>query len=337
MYSLEETIAIYLLFGFLMLILLVGAYFIYLTFNKKYKKRTATYKMEVEAINNLNETRRRNFIDFFWSEPSRFSWISLIFSFFIALGFALGYRIPSYLPSIISIILLIIFVFFLIFAWKSFHWFEEKAKARLTAWEEKIKIAIEKEVSFEGDKIQSFTLKDENFDTDPKIFDFPDKITKIPFPPFGKNAGKQPIISTRKLDFLILSREYFSVCKGAAMFDLLNPKRGDKIKKKFAEVPPSVGECDEYYYSQMQNVKYDADNECIRIIYNNDTGHEDVTFACKKAAPNRKPAMKALKEKLRLTERQKLRKIDEHEKYENILKRREEPKDEQNQEDKEES
>jgi len=322
MYSLEELIATYLLFGFFILILLVGAYFTYLTFNKKYKKRTTAYKTEIESINNLNETRRRNLIDFFWSDASRFSWISLIFSFFIALGFALGYRIPSYLPSIVSIILLIIFVFFLMFAWKSYQGFEEKAKARLTAWEKQIKIAIEKEVSFEGDKIQSFTFEDKDFDTDPKIFDFPDKVTKITFPPFEKNAAKQPIISTRKLDFLILSREYFSVCKGAAMFNLLNPEHGDKIKKKSAEVPPSEGDCDEYYYSQIQNVKYDADNECIRIIYNNDTGHEDVTFSCKKAAANRKPAMKALKEKLRLTERQKLRKIDEHENYEKILNRR---------------
>jgi len=45
-----------------------------------------------------------------------------------------------------------------------------------------------------------------------------------------------------------------------------------------------------------------------------------VNFKCKKGT--HKPAMKALKEKLRIIERQRLRKIEEHKYYEDIKYRR---------------
>jgi hypothetical protein len=90
--------------------------------------------------------------------------------------------------------------------------------------------------------------------------------------------------------------------------------------KQCAEISGKAGECHEHYYSQMRNVEYDNAKECIRIIYYDE--RDDVEFPCKKLAPNRKPAMKALQEKLRLTERQRLHKIDEHEKFEKIQERR---------------
>ncbi len=52
----------------------------------------------------------------------------------------------------------------------------------------------------------------------------------------------------------------------------------------------NAGECNEYYYSQMQNVEYDG--EAIVIKYS--AGIPDVKFKCKKGT--HKPAMKALKE-----------------------------------------
>ncbi len=42
---------------------------------------------------------------------------------------------------------------------------------------------------------------------------------------------KKPVIKSRKLEFLILSREYFSICKGATPFNLLEPKRAPIAKK----------------------------------------------------------------------------------------------------------
>ncbi len=74
---------------------------------------------------------------------------------------------------------------------------------------------------------------------------------------------KKPVIKSRKLEFLILSREYFSICKGATSFNLLEPKRAPIAKKCI--ILKNAGECNEYYYSQMQNVEYDG--EAIVIKY----------------------------------------------------------------------
>ena len=254
----------------------------------------------------------RNWTDYFWSDSMRAAWIMLFLTFFIALGFALA----NIWSLIFSFILVLITIGFIIFARKSYKNFPAKAAERLKKFEEEVNAAIEKEISFEGDNIQSFSDKDEEFDTKPKVFSFPAIEKKITFPPL---ASKKTIVSERKLDFLILSREYFSTCQGAATFNLLHPKQANE-KKQCAETKGLGGECNEYYYSQMQNVEYDGKEECIRIIYYGDI--PDAVFKCKKAAPNRKPAMKALKEKLRLTERQRLRKIDEHEKFEKIKGRR---------------
>ena len=259
----------------------------------------------------------RNWTDYFWSDYMRAAWIMLFLVFFIALGFALA----NIWSLIFSLILVVVTIGFIIFARKSYINFPQKAAARLKEFEDQVKAGVEKEISFEGDNIQIFSNKDDEFDTKPQIFTFPTAVTKIQFPPLETRAPKQPIVATRKLEFLVLSREYFSTCQGAGTFNLLAPKQAAE-NKQCAEAKGTGGDCNEYYYSQMQNVEYDGKEECIRIVYYGDI--PDAVFKCKKTAPNRKPAMKALKEKLRLTERQRLHKIDEHEKYEQIKNRRKE-------------
>ena len=302
----------------LLLIIFLGfLYVINLILNSKYKKKKGALQNSSACRKALSKHKRRLYTDYFWSNHMRAAWIMLFLLFFIALGFALD----STTTIIISLILSFITLLFLLFAIRSYRNFPSKAAEKLKTFEEQVENAIKKEISFDGDNIQSFSKDDDAFDTNPKIFSFPVGVTKIAFPPFEKDAKKHPIISTRKLEFLILSREYFSICKGAATFNLLNPAR-EGVPKQCAEKAGSGGECHEHYYSQMRNVEYDDKKECIRIIYNHD--EDSVEFPCKKAAPNRKPAMKALKEKLRLTERQKLQKINEHEKYEEIMERRKE-------------
>ena len=193
-------------------------------------------------------------------------------------------------------------IFFLTFAYNSYYSFEVKVKERLKIFEEYIINSIQREISCEEDNIQSFTNDNEEFNHVPMIFSFPIEVTKIPFPPFEKNPRKQPIIATRKLEFFILSREYFSICKGATTFNLLNPLRGS-MSTGCREIRSS-GECHEYYYSQIRNIVYDNKKECIRILYKDEL--DDVEFFCRKVAINRKPVMKALKGKLRLIERQRL-------------------------------
>ena len=272
----------------------------------------------------------RNWTDYFWSNYMRAAWIMLFLVFFIALGLAL----QNIYGLIFSLILIVVAIGFIIFARKSYINFPQKAAAKLKEFEDQVKAGVEKEISFEGDNIQVFSNKDDEFDTKPKIFTFPIAVTKVQFPPLETRPPKQPIIDTRKLEFLVLSREYFSTFQGAGTFNLLNPKLAPEAKK-CAEPKGAGGEGKEYYYSQMQNVEYDGKEGCIRIVYYGDI--PDATFKCKKG-PAQKDAMKALKEKLRLTERQRLHKIDEHEKYESIKSRRKtlsENKEDSNSENKE--
>lgn len=263
----------------------------------------------------LKAHKRRLITDYFWSDYMRFAWIMLGFVLSIGILLAIGHIITF----VLALILAILTGVFLLFAMKSYKAFPEKAAARLKKFETEVEDALRTEISFKGDNIQNFSSEDDNFDTNPIIFSFPTAVSKIPFPPFETNPRKQPIIKTRKMEYLILSREYFSICKNAGTFNLLDPARFP-LMKQCAEIPGKAGECHEHYYSQMRNVEYDNAKECIRIIYYDE--RDDVEFPCKKLAPNRKPAMKALQEKLRLTERQRLHKIDEHEKFEKIQERR---------------
>jgi hypothetical protein len=269
------------------------------------------------SLSNAEECRKiklkelsDNWYYFFWSNPMRFVWISIAVIFLILLGIAFG----TFWWVLASVFFTLLYIPFLIFARKSYIWFPKIAKERLAAFEEAIIAGIKKEVTFEGDNIQSFSNKDEEFDTEPQIFSFPTNVTKFDYPLLEKRAPKKTVIKTKKLEFLILSREYFSICKGATEFNLIDPKKAPENKK--CAYIKGAGECNEFYYSQMQNVEYDG--KAIVIIYN--TGTPDVSFACKKGT--HKPAMKALKEKLRLTERQRLKKIQEHKDYEDIKYRR---------------
>jgi len=312
-FNLDTTTSLMLLF---LVAVTIGLFFLLrFSLNPKYAKRKTAMSNKSACKKAAREDKIRNFTDHFWSDYMRAAWIMLSLSFVIGLGFA----ITTPWSIFISVLFIIIALYFILFAIQSYNAFPAKAKARLDAFETQVNAALEKEISFDGDKIQSFSDEDDAFDTKPQTFSFPSITTKIAFPPFEQDAKKRPIIATKKLEFLILSREYFSICKGAATFDLLNPKRAP-LPKKCAEIAGAAGECNEHYYSQMRNVEYDATKECIRIIYYDE--RDDVEFSCKKIAPNRKPVMKALKEKLRLTERQRLHKINEHEKYEEIKDRR---------------
>ena len=236
-------------------------------------------------------------------------------NYFFSLLNTLGYGNQWIWWILFSVFITLCYIPFLVFARKSYLWFPKYAKEKLESFEKAVIEAIKKEVTLEGDNIQKFSDKDNEFDTEPKLFIFPVNVKKFDYPIFERYPIKKTIISERKLEFLILSREYFSICKSATLFNLTDPKRGP-VAKKCPELKGG-GECNEFYYSQMQNVEYDG--KAIVIKYN--TGTPDVSFQCKKG-PMQKNAMKALKEKLRLTERQRLRKIQEHKNYEDIKEKR---------------
>ena len=309
----SQNLATILTIGFSVIIILGVLYLLQFIFFKPKINKIKTTRTNKQACDAMKrEILITNWTDYFWSNHMRAAWIIFSLLFITTLSFALA----TIWTIVIGIVFAIITFFFVRFAIRSYKAFPEKAAQALKTFEEEVNASLESEISFNGDNIQSFTDGDEKFDTKPQIFSFPANITKVPFPPYETAAPKQPIIATKKLEFLVLSREYFSICKNAATFNLLNPALGPE-KKGVA------GECHEHYYSQMRNVEYDNDKECIRILYYDE--RDDVEFKCKK--PNAGAPMKALKEKLRLTERQRLRKIDEHEKYEEILNRREKNSD----------
>ncbi len=107
------------------------------------------------------------------------------------------------------------------------------AKEKLDSFERDIREGIKREITFEGDNIQKFSNRDDEFDTEPQIFEFPVNIEKFDYPLFERNPMKKPVIKSRKLEFLILSREYFSICKGATPFNLLEPKRAPMLKNVY--------------------------------------------------------------------------------------------------------
>jgi len=294
---------------FALIVFLALGIFVFILAQMSVNKKTTMMSNNAACRKVRMEIRIRNWTDFFWSNSMRFAWITLFLVTIIIYSYVGYAHFHIFAGAIISVIFSILTLIFFFFAWKSYYAFEEKAKERITKFENTIKGKIDKEISFDGDNIQTFSKEREDMDTDEQKFYFPVGTKKIAFPLFQKNPKKQPIIAERKLEVLILSREYFSICQGATAFNLINPKLAAPLKKcAQVEIP---GECEEHYYSQMRNVLYKDD--AIQIIFDNED--DNISFKCPKMAPDRKPAIKALKEKLRITERQRLTKIDEHKKF----------------------
>jgi len=309
---------------FLAVVTIVVAFIVGHNTKKRFDKKKGSITKQLADSKLIRQNNRIVFREFFWANefPTQFIWISIGLIFFTLLGVAIG-----------TVTSLIFSFFVLLGALAFFYWARESyinlpkiVAERLKTFEEEVRAAIDKEITFEGDNIQTFSNKDDEFDTKPQIFEFPVEAEKnaIRYPILQEDPKKWTIVTKRKLEFLILSREYFSVCQGAAKFDFFT-HRGD-IKKKFAFKKGAGGECNEYYYSQMRNVQYDAKEKGIRIIYNHD--EPDTIIKCKKDPK----VMKAIREKLRLTERQRLEKIQEHKFYEDIKDKRKENKKEEKEE-----
>jgi len=80
--------------------------------------------------------------------------------------------------------------------------FPRYAKEKLNSFErEWVREGIKREITFEGDNIQKFSNRDDEFDTEPQIFEFPVNIEKFDYPLFERNPMKKPVIKSRKLEF----------------------------------------------------------------------------------------------------------------------------------------
>jgi transcription elongation factor Elf1 len=297
-----------------LIVLFALSFFAYNALNIKFDKKKAELGNRSSCRTVYWKQKIRNWTDYFWSNSMRFAWITLILISLIAYGIAIDISWNMDQGAYLSIFFSIVTIIFFAFSYISYKNFPIKAKAALEEFENAIKNGIKKEISFEGDSIQKFTKESDTIDANEQIFDFVIGTKKIDFPPFESRAPKKPVIAERKLEFLILSKEYFSICQGATPFNLLDPAKLPD-KKKCAP-KKAAGPCREYYYSQMKNVSYEG--EKITIYFNN--GDEAVTYSCPKKLGKHTAVLKALKEKLRITERQRLSKIDEYKKFTDIKK-----------------
>jgi signal transduction histidine kinase len=301
-------------------------FFVYNALNIKFDKK----KTELTNLSSCRQVQwrefTRNWTDYFWSNSMRFAWITLILISFIIYGAAISINFNIKEGAYISILFSILSFIFFIFSYISYKNFPGKAKAALEAFEQKIRDGIQKEISFEGDNIQQYAAESDKMDTKETTFEFAVGPKKVDFPPFESRPPKKPVIKERKLEFLILSREYFSICKAATPFNLLNPAKLPDKKKCAPKT--ACGECSEYYYSQMKRVIYE--DEKIKIFFNND--EKTIEYTCPKRLGKHKAILKALKEKLRITERQRLAKIQEHEKFEEIARKNKNIENDENEE-----
>jgi hypothetical protein len=275
----------------------------------KYEKKKTEITNSASCRQVFRQQSIRNWTDYFWSNSMRFAWITLILISIIIYGFTIAINLHIKEGSYISIIFSIITIFFFYFSYKSYKNFPEKAKAALIEFETAIKGGIGKETNYDGDNIQKFTKESDRIDENEDIFEFPVGPKKINFPPFENRPPKKPIFAERKLEFLFLSKEFFSICQGATPFNLLNPAKLPD-KKKCAP-KKAAGPCKEFYYSQVKNVTYE--NESVTIYFNN--GDETITFSSPKKLGKHSAVIAAFRDKLRITERQRLSKVDEHKKF----------------------
>ncbi len=332
----DKIVLFILIFLFAALVLSVIGSYILLYMNKadaEYAKKKKEVENKIKCKQVEIAYKKRLWNEYFWHKPMRFFWISFIFiiAIFIAM---LPINLNNIYIDILSVILALIifaaYIYFLVFAYKRYVNFEKIAKEKLETFEKPIKDGVKGAVSYPGDKVRQYQLEDEIMSEDLNdiiIIEQPTEVNKLDFPPFAP-APKKTIINERKLEFLVFTNEFVCSFTGASKFNLLKPARkpekdGCEEKNKGALGPSSQ----EYYYSTISYGKIEDDT--FKLILKD--GREVELFTVKGKAPDIKKRsgeiMKVLKHKLRITERQQLRKVDEYAKLEYIKKLRELSKD----------
>jgi len=342
----DKIVLFILIFLFAALVLSVIGSYILLYMNKadaeyEKKKKQVTNKIKCKQVELAY--RKRLWNEYFWHKPMRFFWISGLFIIAIILAI-LPINLHNLYIDIVSIILAIIifvaYIFFLKFAYDRYVNFERIAKEKLDQFEAPIRKAVNDLAKYTGDTIKQYSEKDEVLEKDFNYIFFieqPKEVTKLEFPPFAPPL-KRTIINTRKLEYLVFTNEYVCSYTNAWKFNLLKPERKPErngCEEKTAGVlGPSSRE---HFYSDIAYGKFDG--ETFKIVYK--TGEEfELITVYDRLPPDLKKKkntiMAVLKYKLRITERQKLRKVDEYAKMEYIKKLRELSKENEQSEDKEE-
>ena len=338
----DKIVLFILIFLFAALVLSVIGSYILLYMNKadaEYAKKKKEVENKIKCKQVEIEYKKRLWNEYFWHKPMRFFWISGLFIIAIILAI-LPINLKNIYIDIVSIILAIVifafYIYFLKFAYDRYINFENIAKEKLSTYEKPIKDGVIGAVSFPGDTIRKYQLEDEVMSEDLNnifIIEQPAEVEKLDFPPFAP-APKKTIISARRLEFLVFTNEFVCSFTKASKFNLLKPDRKPEkdgcAEKTTGVLGPSS---QEYFYSNISHGV--IEDNIFKIILKDNNKVELFTVRGKPPDIKKKSGdiMKALKHKLRITERQQLRKVDEYAKMEYIKKLRELSKDNETNED----
>lgn len=306
---------------------LLSSYFLYgerTLSHSKWKKKELSNKLKCKMVEIRYKNRLTN--EYFWHSISNFVWVNI---FFIIMSLGVIY-INNIFGVILGFFLLLIYIFFLKFAHKSYKNYPKIAEAKIKEFEKPLEDAINKIVEWEGDEISTYMIGDEIMAKDAKkiiILKQPKEVKKSNFPPFV-DPKDRTVIEERKLEFIVFTNEYVASFLGASKFKLLKPDRKPLANGCEEKTQGVLGQpTQEHYYSNIEYGKFDGDT--FKIWYKDGKEFELITVADKKAAElkkKKKTVQDALKYKLRITERQLMRKVDEYAKLEMYKKYKEEAK-----------
>ena len=322
----DKIVLFVLIFLFAALVLsVIGSYILLYMENKgtPYTKKKKDIDNKIACRKVEMEYRRRLVDEYFWHDSKRFFWISGIF--IVAITIATAFM--NIIGIILGILIFIVYIMFLKWAYERYKNFPVIAKEKLEAFEKPIKDGVVKAVSFPGDIVRKFTLEDEILSEDMNNIIVVEQVVgvkKLEFPPFAP-PPKRTVINERKLEYIVFTNEFVCSFTKAGTFNLLKPGRQPELKGCAEKNAGLLGPASqEHYYSNIDYGK--VVDGVFTIVYKDEREFALFTIQGGKPPDIKKRTgqiMGTLKHKLRITERQMLRKVDEYAKMEYIKKLRE--------------
>ncbi len=313
-----DSISFLLLFLLFVLFIFLTIAFLYAIYIDTIKKKFTVHKTQLENKIICEKYKWKGKLNrltnLIWLKPKMILTV-VVLGFFFEVFLIIANTIFS---LILALIFFILYIYFIKFIYDKYFAFREFAKKKLQEHEEAIKDAVMKQAYATDSLIQKYRYEDEYKDVDFELFTHPKKdVKKAKFPPFIDIPDeKRDVVLERVMQFIVLGPDFLMACLNPTPFNLEKPLR-DEPKKKCALLR-KPGDCKEVYYSQIKTVFYK--DQYIHIVLWDEKEEPIKIFVKKK--PDAGPLMTAIKARLRITERQRLGKIQEQLFFENLLQKR---------------
>jgi hypothetical protein len=282
--------------------------------NKKIKK-SLTFKNS-GCINPFQESTSI-FTILFWSDITPVALTTVVTILILLIALFLEYNLA--LKIIIIALITVVYAKTLINFRKKYEELVALAKELLEKFELELLKSLESEVDFKiKDPIESFEEKEELFGDDKRlhIFKF---VTSTKTLPNDFLNPKNKIVSEKSFEFLIIGGEFIAICRGATPFELLKLKlSGNECK----DMKKSAGKCEEHYFSYLRNVKLDG--KSLKLI----TEDGEEILLLESGAKELQKAFTIVRDKIRIIERRRAKKVDERYKFRELTKEEPPPQEE---------